>query len=156
MKYICPLLTVNDIITSRDFYENLLGQTVKVDFGENVSFEGDFAIHLKTHFQNLINNKPINNGTNNVELYFEDDEIENIVEKLKSKNVDFVHELREQPWRQKVVRFYDPDKYIIELGESMEHVAYRLHLEGKTDEDIATITYLPMDCVKESIEKYSK
>jgi len=27
----------------------------------------------------------------------------------------FVHELREQPWRQKVARFYDPDKNIIEI-----------------------------------------
>ena len=54
MKYICPLLTVNDIKVSRDFYENLLGQTIKIDFGENVSFEGDFAIHLKTHFQKLL------------------------------------------------------------------------------------------------------
>jgi hypothetical protein len=32
--------------------------------------------------------------------------------------VEYVHPLREQPWRQRVVRFYDPDHHIIEVGES--------------------------------------
>jgi catechol 2,3-dioxygenase-like lactoylglutathione lyase family enzyme len=71
MKYICPLIVVDDIQRSRHFYEKVLGLTVKADFGENVTFEGDFAIHLKTHFQGLIDEKPITTGTNNFELYFE-------------------------------------------------------------------------------------
>ena len=31
MKYKCALFVVNDIQRSRDFYENLLGQTVKYE-----------------------------------------------------------------------------------------------------------------------------
>ena len=49
MKYICSLITVSDIKHSRDFYENILNQKVKFDFGENITFHGDFAIHLLTH-----------------------------------------------------------------------------------------------------------
>ena len=45
MRYICPLIVVSDIKRSRQFYESLLGQKVKYDFGENVQFEGDFSIH---------------------------------------------------------------------------------------------------------------
>ena len=71
MKYICPLITVSDIKLSRDFYEKLLKQKVKYDFGENVTFYGDFAIHLQSHFKELIDNREIRQGGNNFELYFE-------------------------------------------------------------------------------------
>ena len=54
MKFICPLIVVDDIKKSRHLYEVILGQTVKMDFGENVTFEGDFAIHQRAHFQKLI------------------------------------------------------------------------------------------------------
>jgi catechol 2,3-dioxygenase-like lactoylglutathione lyase family enzyme len=140
MKYICPLITVSDIKRSRDFYENLLNQKVKFDFGENITFHGDFAIHLQSHFKELIDNKEIRQGGNNFELYFEYDNVEQIVKLLMENNISFVHGIREQPWRQKVVRFYDPDKNIIEIGESMEYLAFRLKIEGLSIEQISKIT----------------
>jgi len=54
MKFICPLIVVDDIGVSRRFYEEVLGQRVLFDHGENVSFEGGFAIHLKSHFAGLV------------------------------------------------------------------------------------------------------
>ncbi|MFA5729147.1 MAG: VOC family protein [Candidatus Neomarinimicrobiota bacterium] len=156
MKYVCPLIAVSDIRRSHDFYENLLGQKVKYDYGENVTFQGDFAIHLLSHYQALIDNKEIRTGGNNFELYFEYDNIEEIVKKLKESNVTFVHEIREQPWRQKVVRFYDPDENIIEIGESLEYLAFRLKNEGLSVEQISKATGTSLDFVKESLEKYEK
>lgn len=50
MKYVCALITVKDIHKSRLFYEKILGQTVVTDFGENVGFEGGFALHKKDNF----------------------------------------------------------------------------------------------------------
>lgn len=35
MNFICSLITVSDIKRSRDFYENVLKQKVRFDFGEN-------------------------------------------------------------------------------------------------------------------------
>jgi catechol 2,3-dioxygenase-like lactoylglutathione lyase family enzyme len=145
MKFICPLITVSDIKRSREFYEKLLNQKVKFDFGENVTFHGDFAIHLQSHFQELIDNKEIRHGGNDFELYFEYDQVDEFVNLLKEHNVRFVHEVREQPWRQKVVRFYDPDKHIIEVGESLEYLSFRLNQEG-----------LAVDFVKHSIEMFTK
>jgi len=156
MKYICSLITVSDIKRSRDFYENLLNQKVKFDFGENVTFHGDFAIHLQSHFKDLIDNKEIRQGGNNFELYFEYDNVEQIVKLLKDNNISFVHEIREQPWRQKVVRFYDPDKNIIEVGESMEYLAFRLKNEGLSIEQISKTTNMSVDFVNESIGKYKE
>ena len=153
MKYICSLVTVADINRSRQFYENILKQEVKYDFGENITFKGDFAIHLKSHYAKLIDGKTITSGGNNFELYFEYNDIDTLVNELKGNNVEFVHEVREQPWRQKVVRFFDPDCNIIEVGESMEHLCYRLSKEGKSIEEIVLITYMPVEFVKTSVQK---
>jgi len=153
MKYICPLVTVSNIKKSRDFYERILEQKVKYDFGENVTFEGDFAIHLKSHFQELIDGKEIKTGGNNFELYFEFNDILEFEKKLLENKVEIVHKTREQPWKQRVIRFYDPDKNIIEVGESLEFLSYRLYKKEKTIEEISKIITLPVDFVKASIEK---
>lgn len=77
MKYICSLIVVKDINVSRHFYENILGQKVKFDFGESVTFEGDFAIHLENHYKKLLGNgyDHIAKKAHNFELYFETDEL---------------------------------------------------------------------------------
>jgi catechol 2,3-dioxygenase-like lactoylglutathione lyase family enzyme len=146
-------LVVSNIQNSREFYENILNQTVKYDFGENVTFEGDFAIHLQSHYQKLIADNEVKYGGNNFELFFEYDDVEQIVERLKKHNVVILHEIREEPWRQKVVRFYDPDKHIIEIGESMEYLSYRLSNEGLSLEEISKITFMPVEFIKEVIGK---
>jgi catechol 2,3-dioxygenase-like lactoylglutathione lyase family enzyme len=150
VKFICPLITVADMKRSRDFYENVLEQTVETDFGRNVSF-GGFAIHLQSHFKVLIDNKEVVAGGNNFELYFEYDNVEQICEKLKAENVEFVHELREQPWKQLVVRFYDPDKNIIEIGESMEHLVFRLFRQNHSTDEISKMTGLDKEFIEKTI-----
>ncbi len=156
MKFICSLLVVENISKSRFFYETLLQQTIKFDFEENITFEGGFAIHQKTHFKSLINNYPITAKSNSFELYFEDDALESIVESLKENDIEFIHEIKEQPWRQKVVRFYDYDGNIIEIGEPLEHVAYRLHIENMPLEEISKTTYLSQEVIQKAIVEYSK
>jgi len=156
MKYKCPLLVVSDIQRSRSFYEDLLGLKVIVDFGENITFHGDFAIHLKSHYQKLIDNKEIQHGGNNFEIYFEEDDLEGIVQLLKGNGITFVHELREQPWKQRVVRFYDPDHHIIEVGESMENTVFRLHNEGWSVDEISVSTLMPPQFVEQAIVSHKK
>ena len=150
IRFVCPLITVTDMKKSRDFYENILGQKVESDFGENISF-GGFAIHLRSHFKMLIDNKDIIVGGNSFELYFEYDKVEQIAEKLKFEKVEFVHELREQPWKQLVVRFYDPDKNIIEIGESMEHLIFRLHQQNHSIDEIAKMTGLDKEFIEKTV-----
>lgn len=69
----------------------------------------------------------IKKEANNFELYFETDEIEGIFNRLKNEGIEFIHDIREQPWGQRVMRLYDPDYHIIEIGESMEAVVLRYH-----------------------------
>lgn len=153
MKFICSLMVVEDIARAKYFYEELLGQKVKDDFCENVSFHGGFAIHEKNHFNSLINNIGIKREANNFELYFEEDDLENLESILRGHNIEFIHPIVEQPWKQNVMRFYDYDKNIIEVGERMECVAYRLYEENYSVSEICKITFLSEDTVRKTISK---
>jgi len=154
-KFICPLLVVADIQRARSFYETVLGLNVIVDFGENITFEGNFALHQQSHFQMLIDGKEIKHGGNCFEIYFEFDNVEQLNNRLIENGVEFVHPMREQPWRQLVVRFYDPDHHIIEVGESMEYLCFRLYNEGLSTNEIMKISMMPEAFVKAGIEKYA-
>jgi catechol 2,3-dioxygenase-like lactoylglutathione lyase family enzyme len=152
IKYICSLLTVNDIHKSREFYEKVLKQEVELDHGKNVSFKGGFAIHDRDHFQQLVNNgsrnDKIDNGNALIELYFVSEEIDVLNKKLESLDVVFLHKIREQPWGQRVLRFFDPDDYIIEVGESMESVVIRFAAEGLEIEEISEKSSMPVEFVE--------
>ncbi|MEA1962210.1 MAG: VOC family protein [Bacillota bacterium] len=151
MKYICPLIVVDDIEVSKRFYKNVMNQKVKYDFGENVTFEGDFAIHLKAHYAALINAGPddITRRSNNCELYFEEDDLEGFLARIQNiDSLEFIHGIKEQPWGQRVVRFYDPDMYIVEVGESLESVARRFLGKGLSIEETAKRISMPEEFVK--------
>jgi catechol 2,3-dioxygenase-like lactoylglutathione lyase family enzyme len=132
LKFDAPLIVVSDIARSRHFYEKLLGQKVKFDFGPNVPFEG-FSIHLKSHFQSLLGDAaqfPVIQKAHWGKLYFETDELEPIYQRLNIVGVEFIHPICEQPWGQRVMRLYDPDGHIVEIGETMESVVWRFYEQG--------------------------
>ena len=58
---------------------------------------------------------------NSCELYFEESNIEGFVEKLEKYYPDakYVNRLMTHSWGQKVIRFYDPDGNLIEVGTPM-------------------------------------
>lgn len=49
---------------------------------DNITFQGDFTINLKSHFQKLLDNRQIKAKANNFELYFENNDLEKIEDKL--------------------------------------------------------------------------
>jgi len=148
LKYVAALVTVEDIAVSRQFYEKILGLRVTTDYGENVTFNEGFSIHKKSHFASLVSNLPITSGGNNFELYFEYDDIDQLQVLLEENNVQFVHKCIEQPWRQKGIRFYDPDHNMIEVGEPLPHVAKRLLVEGNDINTISQILMTPKEIIE--------
>ena len=76
MKYICSLITVENMNNSKLFYKDVMKQKIKYDFGENVIFKDGFVIHLKSHYSKLIGHRPIISPGNNFELYFEFDDVD--------------------------------------------------------------------------------
>jgi catechol 2,3-dioxygenase-like lactoylglutathione lyase family enzyme len=158
MKFDAPLIVVNDMARSRHFYEQLLGQKVKFDFGPNVPFEG-FSLHLKSHFQSLLGDEtqyPVTPKAHWGELYFETDELEPIYQRLSQASVEFIDPICEQPWGQRVMRFYDPNGHIIEIGETMEAVVLRFHQQGLSIDLIMQRSSMPREFVEHAIQGYTE
>jgi len=152
MKFECVLIVVRDMERSKNFYENLLDQEVKMDLGANVAYEG-FALMDFERWMNFLekDENDFNFLKNNVsELYFEIDDYDTFIEKLNSYNdfeIEIVHKTKEFPWGQRVIRFYDPDDHMIEVGESMEVVIKKFFSDGMSVEDIAEKTGYPVEHV---------
>lgn len=154
MKYICALLVVEDMAKARRFYEQILDQKVAFDFGQNLSFEGGLAIHLRSHYQELLGLQagPIVANSNSFEVYFEEDDLPLVEQKLKDANAPFVHGIVEQPWGQRVLRVRDPDGHIVEVGETMTAVVRRLHDGGAAMDAISARTGLPESFIRQALE----
>ncbi len=153
MQYKCALIAVKDMEKSVRFYRDLLSQEIEFDFGENVAFKGGFALHLSSHFESLIS-LPVKRKCNSFELYFEDDNLEIVRDRLVEQSCHLVNDICEQPWRQKVLRVYDPDENIVEIGETMQHLCFRLHTEQLSNEEISEISNMPLEFVKYAITSY--
>ncbi|MBN1429382.1 MAG: VOC family protein [Anaerolineae bacterium] len=154
MKYVGPLMVVEDMKRARHFYEQVLEQQVSIDFGENVGYKGGLSIHRKAHFQELLGDPtryPIVSKAHNGELYFESDEIEALLCRLKEHSVEFISEIQEQPWGQRVMRFYDPDGHIIEVGEPIASTVLRMHKQGASNREIVKKTGMPAEFVEKAV-----
>lgn len=159
MKYKLPLIVVEDMDRSRKFYEEILGQKVILDFGANITFSGDFSLQTKESWRGFIGDceDTIMFRSNNFELYFEEKQFDKFVERLKCSGVPLIHDVREYPWGQCVIRFYDPDMHMIEVGESMVSVIRRFRGQGLSVEEIAERTQHPQEFVLDAInEKVQK
>ena len=154
MNYKAVLLVVEDINKSRYLYENVFSQKVIADYGEDIFFEG-FTIHQRKHFEKLLNIS-VTFRSNSCELYFEEDNLEKISELIKKNNLELVHDIIEQPWKQKAIRFYDYDKNLIEIGESFKGMAYRLYTEKYDINDILKYSFLTKEELEEVIREKEK
>lgn len=149
MKFQLALLAVKDVEVSKKFYCELFEQTVTLDFGRNVTFSGGFAIQEDFHWLTDISKESILKKSNNMELYFEVDDFNAFVEKLEAyPNIEYVHKCKMHEWKQRVIRIYDPDYHMIEIGESMVIVARRYLLDGYSVEETSEIIQHPIDFVK--------
>lgn len=148
MRYRGTLICVADMARARRFYEEIMGQEVQFDFGVNVGYRSGLSLHDRSHFTGLIDGRTIRGGGNDGELYFEDDDLPAFAARLEARGVELVHPLREQPWRQWVVRFYDPDGHIVEVGEDMDALLFRLRDEGMDASGMVKATGLPLDHVQ--------
>lgn len=148
MKFVLPLISVRDLKAARTFYETVLGQEVTLDLGDNLSFGSQFAI--QANYAGLVGEKDmcIRYDSNDHELYFEEADFDGFISRLESFDIRYLHRAKEYPWGQRVVRFYDPDGHIIEVGESMESVFKRFAGQGMSVVEVAERTMHPVEYVK--------
>lgn len=146
-----PLLAVADMERSLAFYEDVLGLRVILDFGANKTLTGGLCLQTLETWRNFLGTDRVAFGGNDAEVYFEEDQFDAFAERLKALNIHYVHPAKEHPWGQRVVRFYDPDRHIIEVGENMSAVCRRFRDSGLTPEQTAERMDVPVDYVRECL-----
>lgn len=138
MTYGGTVLSVADIHASRKFYEDLFGLELYQDYGINISFTG--GLSLQQEFDWLLNlpKDQIHTRPNNMELYFEEENFDDFLKKLnRFPSIRLLGGVVEHGWGQRVIRLYDPDGHLIEVGECMKTVIRRFLDTGLTMEETA-------------------
>ena len=116
MKLKNPMLVVKDIDKSVEFYKQIFSLHVIMDFGANKTLTGGLALQTEDTYKDFIG-REIQFGGNDAEIYFEESDFDGFIEKLKGCDVEYVHPAIEHTWGQRVVRLYDPDRHIIDVGK---------------------------------------
>ncbi len=149
MLYQGTLISVSDMERSKNFYEKVMEQKIMMDLGVHVAFER--GLSLQSNYEELVGETlPKTERSNSFELYFEVDDLVQWQDKLQNTDgIEFIHTVKEYPWGQRVFRFYDYDKVIIEMAESMESVIKRYLAEGLSVEETAERTMCPVEYVKQ-------
>ena len=147
MKMKNTMLVVKDMERSKKFYWEVMGLRTLVDLQIHAVLTGGLGLQTEASWQGFIEQETSYKG-NDAEIYFEEDDFEPFIEKLTKMDIEYVHPPYTHEWGQRVVRFYDPDYHILEVGESMKIVCRRFLDAGLDDMQIAKKTSLPLKAVR--------
>ena len=117
MKLKNILIVVKDIEKSRKFYHDLFGIDLVLDNDGNMILTEGLVLQDEKIWRSFLN-KDIIPKSNSCELYFEEQDIESFIEKLERlyPKIEYVNHLMTHSWGQRVIRFYDLDGNLIEVG----------------------------------------
>lgn len=153
MKFRGPMLVVKDIEKSKEFYTQVIGVRVISDLGENATLTGGMGLQTENSWKAFTNCDEafFSYGGNVTEMYFEEADFESFIEKIEALNIEMIGSVLVMPWGQKVVRMYDPDRHIIEIGEDLKVMVKRLHAEGLSVDELVEKTYMKKGMVEKII-----
>ncbi|MCI8292097.1 MAG: glyoxalase [Hespellia sp.] len=114
------LIVVSDIERSIAFYRELFGLQIVLNNDGNVIMTEGLVLQEKSIWEQFIGRDviPENNAS---ELYFEESNLEAFAARLEGYHepIRYVNRWMEHSWGQKVIRLYDPDGNLIEVGTPM-------------------------------------
>ena len=111
------LIVVKDIEKSRKLYHDLFGIDLVLDNDGNMILTEGLVLQDEKIWKSFLD-RDIVPKSNSCELYFEEQDIESFVEKLERlyPTIEYVNHLMTHSWGQRVIRFYDLDGNLIEVG----------------------------------------
>ena len=117
MKLKNVLIVVEDVERTRQFYLDLFGLDVVQDQDGNLILTEGLVLQEERIWKTFLG-KDVIPENNACELYFEETDLEAFVRKLEIlyPSVRYVNRLMTHSWGQKVIRFYDLDGNLIEVG----------------------------------------
>ena len=120
MKLKNVLIVVKDIEKSRKFYHDLFDIDLVLDNDGNMILTEGLVLQDEKIWKSFLD-RDIVPRSNSCELYFEEQDIESFTEKLEKlyPDIEYVNRLMTHSWGQQVIRFYDLDGNLIEVGTPM-------------------------------------
>ena len=117
MKLKNILIVVKDIEASKKFYHDLFDIDMVLDNDGNMILTEGLVLQDEKIWKSFLD-RDIVPKSNSCELYFEEQDIESFVEKLERlyPTIEYVNHLMTHSWGQRVIRFYDLDGNLIEVG----------------------------------------
>lgn len=117
MKLKNVLIVVKDIEKSRKFYHDLFDIDLVLDNDGNMILTEGLVLQDEKIWKSFLD-RDIVPKSNSCELYFEEQDIEAFIEKLEKlyPDIEYVNRLMTHSWGQRVIRFYDLDGNLIEVG----------------------------------------
>ncbi len=117
MKLKNVLIVVKDIEKSRKFYHDLFDIDLVLDNDGDMILTEGLVLQDEKIWKSFLD-RDIVPKSNSCELYFEEQDIESFAEKLEKlyPDIEYVNSLMTHSWGQRVIRFYDLDGNLIEVG----------------------------------------
>ena len=117
MKLKNTLIVVKNIEKAKQFYYDLFGLEMIRDNDGNMILTDGLVLQEEKYWKEFLN-RDIIPQSNSCELYFEEADIEEFVENLEKlyPDIQYVNRLMTHSWGQTVIRFYDLDGNLIEVG----------------------------------------
>lgn len=114
------LITVTDVERAKIFYKDLFGLDVILDNGRNLILTEGLVLQDRDLWEEATGQKVVPWNNSSV-LYFEEQNIEAFEEKLSRyaesvSPIRYICPLTEVSPGRRVIRFYDPDGNLIEVG----------------------------------------
>lgn len=150
-----PLFAVRDMGASLRFYQDVLGLEVDQDFGANKVLTGGLSLQTLETWAQFLDKAPhdIRFSGNDAEMYYVADDFDAFLTDLKAyPEAELVHPVVEHRWGQRAVRLYDPDRHIIEVGESLSKVAKRFRDSGLHEEGVARRMDISLEYARELLK----
>ena len=121
MKLKNTLIVVKDINKAKQFYYDLFGLEMIQDNDGNMILTDGLVLQEERYWKEFLK-RDIIPQSNSCELYFEEADIEGFVEKLETlyPDIQYVNQLMTHSWGQTLIRFYDLDGNLIEVGTPMK------------------------------------
>lgn len=150
MKYTSTVLSVADVNAARKFYQDLFGLEIYQDYGINISFTCGLSLQQDFDWLVSLPKDQVLKNSNNMEICFEETDFDGFLAKLKGySKIVYLGGVIEHGWGQRVIRFYDLDGHIIEVGEEMKMVVKRFLASGMTIDEVS----VKMDVSTEDLAK---
>ena len=152
IKFHSTVIMSEEFELMKSFYQEILQQKIEFDFGNCIGFKNGLSLwKLKEEYpiSKKLGRTFDKSGNKNLEICFETDDFELVVENLKKYQLNYLHKETEELWGQQTIRFYDPENNLVEIGETIPCFVKRFRYQGMSLEEVSKKTSVPIEIVSE-------